>query len=427
MKHTKLFSLLLLLLIIGGFFTKATIVPNEKHPLSYGRSDFAVFYATGKVLQENGNPYHEKTLKKTIRKYRDYNAGWRFLYPPFAGLIFIPLSMLKIKQAIWVWYFFSIACLSGIVYLLQRIREKRFSLIELSAIAALFIVYSPIFTNLRLGQVNIFLALLFTLHLFAATKKKEWLGGFAFAGLILFKIFPGILLLYYLVRGNYKMIATTIVAGIGMVLLAVLLLGSELHLHYAAVLQSLSDGIGLVKRDLVKFDNSSIYGAVLRTLNYFVEGPPFAAWQTTTAVIARIIGSMGVLIALLVAARRNRKSAPHIIEISVWIGWTLLAATEIHTQYFLFYLPLIITLLLFPPSNLISKRKSSLILIATVLIGYSFMRVLPTFIKGTVIVLVPYAFIGHVILLAILLPWLLHKREYSEEDIAPLELEEIKS
>lgn len=427
MKHSKILSIVLLVLVTTGFFVRYTVVPHEKHPKSYGKSDFAVFYATGKVLLADGNPYDEKTLKKTIRQYRKYNGGWRFLYPPAAGLIFIPLSFFKIKQAIWIWYTVSILCLGLMIYLLQRIRKRRFSALELSAIAALCIVFAPIFTNLRLGQVNILLTLIFVLHLFAISKKKVWLAGVSLATLISFKIFPGILLFYYLLRRDWKIIGYTLLSGIGIFVLSILLLGTQVHIEYLSVLLSLSNQIGLVAKDLVKFDNATIYGSVLRILTYWQGGPPFEGWQTTVATIVRGIGSIGIFVALTIATMRNRKQPPHIIEVTLWIGFTLLAATEIHTQYFLYYLPMLIMLLLYPPVAFTKKRNSILILIATLLIGYSFRRVLPTFIKDTPGMLISYAFIGHLILLYVLVPWLLNKREYSEEDISPLATGEKKT
>ena len=75
----------------------------------------------------------------------------------------------------------------------------------------LALILWPAFSGLSRGQASVTLAGLVILGVWLAELRKEWLAGLSLAGGIVLKIFPALLLLYYLARRRWKMAATTTV------------------------------------------------------------------------------------------------------------------------------------------------------------------------------------------------------------------------
>lgn len=405
MNRKKIAQIALLLILIVIFFVKMTILPATKHPLSYGRSDFAVFHAAGWLLQQDQNPYKQGLIQPRLKKIRGYQAGSRFLYTPVTGLLFVPMSMVKYKTMSWIWYGFSLLFLLGIFLVVQKLNAKRFTTLQWSAVVAIATMSGAIFANLRLGQVNLLLALLFGIHLIAATKKKYILGGMTLATIILFKVFPAILLLYYLIRREWKMLFSTAVAGLALVAISILFFGIDVHVQYITVIRDLSTGIG-VPTDFIKFDNSTIFGTTLRALTFFQTEFHISDTQYTIANTLRLASGAVLLAALSMITFLHRKKETNFVLLTLWMSLPLMASVEIQSQYFLFFYPMLLSLILFVPKSLQKKSLRALILLATILIGLSFMRTLPEVMRNTIVTIIPYAFIGHVILLSVLLPWL---------------------
>lgn len=405
MNRKKIAQAALLLLLIVIFFVKMTVIPATQHTASYGRSDFAVFHAAGWLLHQEKNPYKLGLLHPRLEKIRGYQAGSHFLYPPVTGLLFVPISMVKYKTMAWIWYGFSLLFLLGIFLVVQKLNAKRFTTLQWSAVVAIATLSGAIYANLRLGQVNLLLALLFGIHLIAATKKKYILGGITLATIILFKIFPAILLLYYLIRKEWKMLFATAVAGLALVGTSILFFGIDVHIAYFTVLQELSTGIG-VPKDFIKFDNSTIFGTTLRVLTFFQTEFHISDTQYAIANGLRVASGACLLAVLSTLTFLYRKKETHFVLLSLWMSIPLMASVEIQSQYFLFLYPMLLSLLLFTPKSLQKKSQKALIFTATILICLSFLRTLPEAMRNTIVTIIPYAFIGHGILLGVLLPWL---------------------
>lgn len=350
--------------------------------------------------------YNARELKPTIRSYRNYQAGFRYLYSPPAGIFLLPLSLLRYKAAIWMWYAFSLLCLASIPFCVQYLRGKAFSRVEWGVIIILFTFFTPIFTNLRLGQINIVLATLFVAHIIAAKKQLYITAGLLLSILIIFKLFPAVLLLYYAIRRDWKMMTSTLIWCAFFAFAALQLFGMDDYIGFRGVVQNMATlGIDTFPRRLMTFDNSSVFGAMARLLGFLQPGQELHALpliQRHVIDLIRLVisGLMGA--ALILLTWKQRKHPITLIAPMLWISLALLSAREIQTQYILFLLPVCIFLL--PTLTDQTRRwRSCVLLIAILFLSFSYMRVLPDAIKFTTYTIVPFALIGHLLLSGTLL------------------------
>jgi len=103
-------------------------------------------------------------FKGDIYTARSADFGLPFLYPPIAGLCFVPLSLLPVKAAIYLWAAFNAALLVTLIGVsLRALRPAmaRTHLLWWSLLLAWPAYHlDPIFQTMSFGQINILVALL---------------------------------------------------------------------------------------------------------------------------------------------------------------------------------------------------------------------------------------------------------------------------
>lgn len=324
-KH--LFLLIALGLVLIWFHTgrQASV-----HFSSYGRGDFAVFYATGVAVRQGQNPYDPHILKKIIRHIRPYEAGFRFLYPPLTAGLFVPFTALSFSVATWLWIIINYMLLFLVLWCTQYLVRRRYSLLEWCLVIVLCSVYTPLFSNFRLGQVNLLLTLFFVLHIIFLQRKNWIWSGVFLAGLILFKLFPVGLLGLYVLRRQWKLVLATCISLGVMLSLSVAVFGVQLHKDYLTVAQKLATQ-GISKKDLISYDNASLYGTLAR-----VDNIP---WLNSVYVVL-----VGLTLTWVVYStiRLTDQKTNWLWLATSWMACILFISKEIHSQYFLFLLPFFI-------------------------------------------------------------------------------------
>src|SRR5574340_387113 len=94
--------LILGLSYLGGF----AIVDSFENPCD---SDFFSFWLSGHLVGTHQNPY---SAYDWVNGHHLYNSNWisdlTFLYPLPLSILFVPLSLLSVKQAFSIWVSLSI-------------------------------------------------------------------------------------------------------------------------------------------------------------------------------------------------------------------------------------------------------------------------------------------------------------------------------
>lgn len=145
--------------------------------------DFKVFYVAGK--------FAISTPEKMYQESPD-----RFLYPPTSSLLFVPFSLIPSwEYARLAWYLFSL----GLIYW--------FASGSLPACLALIVLARYFVINLRYGQVNLLvLALLFAVTVSLQQRRSSAAGALLALNSML-KVFPGVQIVEFFVRRDWRAFA----------------------------------------------------------------------------------------------------------------------------------------------------------------------------------------------------------------------------
>lgn len=84
-----------------------------------------------------------------------------FTYPPFAGIVFLPLGFLPEPAAMIAWSVLTVLGVAAVAWVVARRLPRSFGPVALvwPALVALVLGSKPLQSNLRFGQVSVFLAL----------------------------------------------------------------------------------------------------------------------------------------------------------------------------------------------------------------------------------------------------------------------------
>jgi hypothetical protein len=159
--------------------------------------------------------------------YIDLNA-----HPPPAVLLALPLGLLSFGDAFVVWNALSLGALAASAWLVLRQLRPRLSAWLLPPTAAVLIAGQPFWHQMVQGQLNLILLLLLT-GAWAADRsgRSAWAGtliGVATA----VKLFPGLLVLYFVVRRRWRAAGWAAAAALGCTALTAAVLGPATYRSY---------------------------------------------------------------------------------------------------------------------------------------------------------------------------------------------------
>jgi alpha-1,2-mannosyltransferase len=125
----------------------------------------------------------------------------QFTYPPAALVLFIPLTFLPLFDALLLWTVLSMLCLAATYLVVLRTTQTGTWLQHVAiatwASVVTLLVFPPIQAHFNMGQIGTILVLLITLDVLAIRDRSQGvLVGVAAA----FKLYPGVVILFWLVR-----------------------------------------------------------------------------------------------------------------------------------------------------------------------------------------------------------------------------------
>ncbi|GAA0432774.1 polyprenol-phosphate-mannose-dependent alpha-(1-2)-phosphatidylinositol pentamannoside mannosyltransferase [Actinoplanes capillaceus] len=146
-----------------------------------------------------------------------------FTYPPFAGLVMYPMSLLPLLGVMTVATIMTVATTALLVHWLAGPEIERRGWTRwfaLSVAVCLALSFEPVRETITFGQVNmLLLALVAGDMLFGLARGRRWAGvGIGLATAI--KLTPGVFILYLLVTRRWRALGTAIGAAAGATLMA---------------------------------------------------------------------------------------------------------------------------------------------------------------------------------------------------------------
>jgi alpha-1,2-mannosyltransferase len=230
--------------------------------------------------------------------------GAPFTYPPFAGLVFLPIAGLNTTVLMVAWSVFTIAAAVVIATLCRRVAASCWRLpdgLALPTLVVLLFLSAPISSNLRFGQVSIFLALMVLVDALKVTSPR--FAGVATGVAAAIKLTPLIFIPYLWFAGQRRAAATALGTFVAVTGLTWLILPGESRRYWTVEILD-------VKRvgNIVTGGNQSLNGVLMRI--GITDG-------TRSAVVA-LLGGAVVLIALWRGAHAAR--AGHLLAGAVIVG-----------------------------------------------------------------------------------------------------------
>ena len=258
-----------------------------------------------------------------------------FTYPPTWYLLFTPFTWMDWRDAHDVWLVANLLFVgASVVLILLAVGYRPRSSEESLALATLILGFSPLIFSLKECQANSLVLLTVCAALYLASRGKNAGPGALIALGAAIKVFPGILLLYFLWKRKFRLAAFGFASLAVIMLLSISVIGWDVHYWYFfKVAPTWASNISA-------FDmNQSIAGVAARALvggegiSPIVHRPGLARWLITLSQV--------VLLAMVVwtcRTRARRLTDPVWMEIGLVIVFYQLASTWVlihHLQWLL--------------------------------------------------------------------------------------------
>ncbi|MET7399839.1 glycosyltransferase 87 family protein [Dactylosporangium sp. NPDC005572] len=266
-------------------------------PIGQRLSDLHIYYGAASTVNA-GRPLYSYVAEN----------GGPFTYPPFAVLLFRPFTLLPEGAVQFVWLVAT--CLAVVAIARAVGRGLGAGPLAVAAMACALLVSAPVQSNLRFGQVSIFIVLLALVDAMnlVPLRYRGILVGVAAA----IKLTPLLFVVYFLFTRRYKDAARALGAFVACALLAALVLPADSWRYWTGTILQTSR-IG----DLASLGNQSVHGMLLR-----VGVSPAALPLIWAGLIAVICG-----LALL-RARKLQASGDH-VRAAVLVGCATVAASPV--------------------------------------------------------------------------------------------------
>lgn len=255
-------------------------------PLHDRLADLHVYVGSVGLLHHGGSLYD----------FAAESNGAPFTYPPFAGLFFFPLPLVNEATVRVVWTLATIAVVVGIALAVSRAGNPHPWLpggIATAVLAVLLFGSAPVSSNLRFGQVSVFLALLVLLDCLRLVPAR--FAGVATGIASAVKLTPLIFIPFFWFSGRRRTALTAAATFGGCTLLAWLILPADSTRFWLTEIWNV-DRVGNISTG----GNQSLNGMLLRL-------------DTMDSARTALVGAIGLGVAawaLVRAVRADRAGAP---------------------------------------------------------------------------------------------------------------------
>jgi alpha-1,2-mannosyltransferase len=298
------------------------------------RTDLTVYTEAGRAVLHGTDIYQAHNVR-----------GWYYIYPPLFAIFFVPFALLSTFWAAIAWYTLSVLLIAWALKMSVELVSDALHFdgdpLWLYALPPVLVLL-PLVSGLARGQASPVLLWFITAGLFYGWKRQDWRGGICFAGGILLKVFPVILLAYFVWRKRWRFVLATMTATvIGAFIIPAAVYGWQRNIDY---LREWMDVIGkpALETESERTDNP-LYAQLLSSQLPRNQSLPAVMTRITGRPQGRWVGiGIGVVMAavmLVVGWRAGARREIYIISAAV--VWMLLVPPVSWSHYFpLLFLPL---------------------------------------------------------------------------------------
>lgn len=220
---------------------------------SFSPTDFCQDYRSAQLILAGKQIYQQLNCWVS-----SYPAPYQFdPHPPFSLFLYIPFSFFPIPLASFLWDLIEICCFIVAIALLLLIKNI-FSWKKLGIFLIIVSLWPPFLESLLVHNVMSLLLLLFVLDWYFEEKGKDTSAGIVLGLAFLLRLWPGVLLLWALVRGKFTIFWVGVIEAIVGLLISYFLIGQKAYMDYFTYVQTNEDYWILHKQ------NISLPGFLLR-------------------------------------------------------------------------------------------------------------------------------------------------------------------
>jgi len=213
-----------LALILFALAATAHLIYNVWYAYTRQAPDFWILFRGAREWTRGGSMYD-------IEAVLTNHFGHVFKVPPFYGMLFVPFVTMDGLTVLLGHRIMNTLLI--IATALIWLRMWRIPFVSLSA-AGLLIVFNfrPLADTLAYGQIDLVLLFLLTLALWALRSGRDTAAGALVALGTLFKIYPILLLAFFVVKGHWRALIGFVVGMAVCNSIAVAVIGWDEHLTY---------------------------------------------------------------------------------------------------------------------------------------------------------------------------------------------------
>jgi alpha-1,2-mannosyltransferase len=286
--------------------------------------DFSSYHLAGADVLAGRSPYDAFQLQGP---YSPQVPG-QYIYPPAFAVAVAPLSALfsDYREANWLWAGVGAVVLVAVVVGFGR-RELAFARRDVALLLLAAFAFAPVIGELVMGNVHLLI-----LGLMAGTwlavrdgrARGEIVGGALVGVAALIKIFPGVVILWFLLTGRVRAAIAALVTIVVVALLTLPFIGIEPWLQYPTVLLNLGTPV----------DTQDVLAPSVWLSE--VMSPLLARIVVTTTGLALVVWAV------------ERRSEP--VSFAVAVAVSILIAPALYQHYLaLLVLPMLLALRVAPP------------------------------------------------------------------------------
>jgi len=295
-----------------------------------GFTDFDILFHSAQRLAEGHSPY--------LRGLFNAPFGGYYKFPPLVAILLAPLTVFDWLAVARAYAFVGLLLYVITFFVLTRIVALPLFSPSFFLLALAFLLSQPTLDTLSGAQHEFLILLLFTISYWGMLHPRygETVAGVSFGIVILIKLYPILILPYFVIRRAWRAILALMVTIIGLTLFSIAAGGLDLQRQFwFLILPNLSGATAWL-------ENQSFFGFFARLV---VDGSavdpirvtvvPFATWAQYVAILI----SLGMSFAVIL-----RDSRPQ-FAFAIWVPLTLLLGPNSWIHYeVLLLLPLAIML-----------------------------------------------------------------------------------
>lgn len=304
--------------------------------------DFSVYYYGSRIALNGGNFY-----------IKNKDMFTDFVYPPFVAIFFAPLSIFPFLLASKIWAAVSIISLIMSLILMFKIFNQKLFSWEGIILSILAFIAFPIKFTLGMGQMNIIILTLFVLSVYLAENRKGMTSGIFLGLSIVLKLFPALLLFYFLITRRWRIVMSAFLVFAVSLLMSFLILRPEVNLFF--INKILPEVFSGWKTD---YYNQSLSGFLARTIE-----------TNQREIIRLIVSGILLLTALVIILKYNTMKNLDSMMIGILITVSLLINNFSWQHHFAWLIFPFFATFFFIKQNKLSSKYYAILFLSYILVA----------------------------------------------------------